>query len=107
MTSFARARWWLPLGLFVLSVTWGYAWVLAKQALAFAPPLAFAAERMTNPSADPLCFSCGVGVEIQRKCPACDCDVSYRSTDKTAVCHGCQRMFEVDGELPYMLGSLS
>ncbi len=45
MTYLARARWWLPLGLFVLSVTWGYTWVLAKQALAFAPPFAFAAER--------------------------------------------------------------
>jgi drug/metabolite transporter (DMT)-like permease len=45
MTSLSRARWLLPLGLFVLSVTWGYTWVLAKQALAFAPPFAFAAER--------------------------------------------------------------
>jgi drug/metabolite transporter (DMT)-like permease len=45
MTSLARARWFLPLGLFVLSVTWGYTWVLAKQALGFAPPFAFAAER--------------------------------------------------------------
>jgi drug/metabolite transporter (DMT)-like permease len=45
MTSLARARWLLPLGLFVLSVTWGYTWVLAKQALGFAPPFAFAAER--------------------------------------------------------------
>lgn len=45
MTSLSRARWLLPLGLFVLSVTWGYTWVLAKQALGFAPPFAFAAER--------------------------------------------------------------
>jgi drug/metabolite transporter (DMT)-like permease len=45
MTSLSRTRWLLPLGLFVLSVTWGYTWVLAKQALAFAPPFAFAAER--------------------------------------------------------------
>jgi drug/metabolite transporter (DMT)-like permease len=40
-----RERWLLPLGLLVLSVTWGYTWVLAKQALSFAPPFAFAAER--------------------------------------------------------------
>ncbi len=40
-----RERWLLPLGLFVLSVTWGYTWVLAKQALGYAPPFAFAAER--------------------------------------------------------------
>ncbi|MGA8863076.1 MAG: EamA family transporter [Gallionella sp.] len=41
----SRERWLLPLGLFILSVTWGYTWVLAKQALEFAPPFAFAAER--------------------------------------------------------------
>ena len=41
----SRDRWLLPLGLFILSVTWGYTWVLAKQALSFAPPFAFAAER--------------------------------------------------------------
>lgn len=40
-----RARWLLPLGLFILSVTWGYTWVVSKQALSFAPPFAFAAER--------------------------------------------------------------
>lgn len=40
-----RERWLLPLGLFILSVTWGYTWVVAKQALAYAPPFAFAAER--------------------------------------------------------------
>lgn len=44
-SSFPRERWLLPLGLFVLSVTWGYTWVVAKQALSFAPPFAFAAER--------------------------------------------------------------
>lgn len=39
-------RRWLPLiALAVLSITWGYTWVLAKQALVFAPPFAFAAER--------------------------------------------------------------
>jgi drug/metabolite transporter (DMT)-like permease len=43
--TFSRDRWLLQLGLFVLSVTWGYTWVLAKQALSFAPPFAFAAER--------------------------------------------------------------
>lgn len=42
-TSLAR---WLPLlALAVLSMTWGYTWVLAKQALFYAPPFAFAAER--------------------------------------------------------------
>jgi drug/metabolite transporter (DMT)-like permease len=40
-----RARWLLPLALLVLSITWGYTWVLAKQALTYAPPFAFAAER--------------------------------------------------------------
>ena len=40
-----RERWLLPLGLFVLSFTWGYTWVVAKQALTYAPPFAFAAER--------------------------------------------------------------
>jgi drug/metabolite transporter (DMT)-like permease len=29
----------------VLSLTWGYTWVVAKQGLAYAPPFAFAAER--------------------------------------------------------------
>ncbi|MFZ2267978.1 MAG: EamA family transporter [Azonexus sp.] len=33
------------LALIVLSLTWGYTWVLAKQGLAYAPPFAFAAER--------------------------------------------------------------
>jgi drug/metabolite transporter (DMT)-like permease len=42
---FPRERWLLPLGLVILSVIWGYAWVLSKQALSFAPPFAFAAER--------------------------------------------------------------
>jgi drug/metabolite transporter (DMT)-like permease len=40
-----RQRWLLPLGLIVLSVTWGYTWILAKLALGYAPPFAFAAER--------------------------------------------------------------
>jgi drug/metabolite transporter (DMT)-like permease len=44
-STFPRERWLLPLGLFILSVTWGYTWVLAKQALDYAPPFAFAAER--------------------------------------------------------------
>jgi len=41
----SRKSWLLPLALFVLSVTWGYTWVIAKQALTYAPPFAFAAER--------------------------------------------------------------
>lgn len=43
MPSFHR---WLPaLALLVLSLTWGYTWVLAKQGLVYATPFAFAAER--------------------------------------------------------------
>ena len=39
-------RRWLPaIALVVLSLTWGYTWVLAKQGLQYAPPFAFAAER--------------------------------------------------------------
>lgn len=39
-------RQWLPaIALAVLSLTWGYTWVLAKQGLVYAPPFAFAAER--------------------------------------------------------------
>ena len=42
----ASLRRFLPLiALAVLSLTWGYTWVLAKQGLIFAPPFAFAAER--------------------------------------------------------------
>ena len=43
--SSSSARWLYPLALFILSLIWGYAWVLAKQALAYAPPFAFGAER--------------------------------------------------------------
>jgi drug/metabolite transporter (DMT)-like permease len=43
--SSSSARWLLPLALFILTVIWGYSWVMAKQALAYAPPFAFAAER--------------------------------------------------------------
>lgn len=40
---------WLPLiALVVLTLIWGYTWVLAKQALAHAPPFAFAAERVVG-----------------------------------------------------------
>ena len=35
----------IRLALIVLSSTWGYTWVLAKQGLLYAPPFAFAAER--------------------------------------------------------------
>jgi len=45
LMSLPSARWLIPLALFVLSITWGYTWVLAKQALEHAPPYAFAAER--------------------------------------------------------------
>ena len=49
MASYRR---WLPaLALLVLSLTWGYTWVLAKQGLAYAPPFAFAAERSLGAAA--------------------------------------------------------
>lgn len=38
-------RWRPALALALLSLTWGYTWVLAKQGLQYAPPFAFAAER--------------------------------------------------------------
>ncbi|MFC5301442.1 DMT family transporter [Azospira restricta] len=41
----SRHRWLPLLALLVLSLTWGYTWILAKQGLAYAPPFAFAAER--------------------------------------------------------------
>jgi len=42
----SSSRRWLPaLALVVLSLAWGYTWVLAKQGLAYAPPFAFVAER--------------------------------------------------------------
>ena len=45
MSASLLKRWQLPLALLVLSLTWGYTWVIAKQALSYAPPFAFAAER--------------------------------------------------------------
>ena len=36
--SDAKARLWAALGIVLLSLLWGYTWVLAKQALDFAPP---------------------------------------------------------------------
>jgi len=41
----SRERWLWPLALVVLSLIWGYSWIFAKQALSYAPPFAFAAER--------------------------------------------------------------
>ncbi|MDH4216904.1 MAG: DMT family transporter, partial [Gallionella sp.] len=41
----SRNRWLLPLAIVALSAIWGYSWVIAKQALDYAPPFAFAAER--------------------------------------------------------------
>jgi drug/metabolite transporter (DMT)-like permease len=37
--------WFPPVALMILSVIWGYTWILAKQALGYSPPFAFAAER--------------------------------------------------------------
>src|SRR5512135_359595 len=45
MTSRSEGRWLPVIALVVLSLIWGYTWVLAKQALAYAPPFAFAAAR--------------------------------------------------------------
>lgn len=48
MTSTPRTRLqpWLPaIAIATLSLIWGYTWVIAKQALAFAPPFALGAER--------------------------------------------------------------
>ena len=45
MPASSRERLLFPLALFSLSAIWGYAWVITKQALAYAPPFAFAAER--------------------------------------------------------------
>lgn len=39
------ARWLVPLALTVLTLVWGYSWVVAKQALSYAPPFAFVAAR--------------------------------------------------------------
>lgn len=39
------SRWWPALSLVLLSLVWGYTWVVAKMGLAYAPPFAFAAER--------------------------------------------------------------
>ena len=46
--SSSRERWQLPLAIAVLSLLWGYTWVIAKQALSYAPPFAFAADRCTG-----------------------------------------------------------
>jgi len=45
MASSSRNTWLPPLALAVLSLIWGYTWVVAKQGLVYAPPFAFAAER--------------------------------------------------------------
>jgi drug/metabolite transporter (DMT)-like permease len=45
MSSSQGGRWRLATALIVLSLAWGYTWVLAKQGLVYAPPFAFAAQR--------------------------------------------------------------
>lgn len=45
MTANPRGAFIAPLALLVLTLIWGYTWVIAKQGLAYAPPFAFAAER--------------------------------------------------------------
>jgi drug/metabolite transporter (DMT)-like permease len=44
-TAKMRHPGWALASIAVLSLIWGYTWVLAKQGLAYAPPFAFAAER--------------------------------------------------------------
>ncbi|MEJ2398781.1 MAG: EamA family transporter [Gammaproteobacteria bacterium] len=39
------SRWWPAVSLVLLSIVWGYTWVVAKIGLSYAPPFAFAAER--------------------------------------------------------------
>lgn len=46
MHAAARARLWAGLGIVVLSLLWGSTWVIAKQALDFAPPFALALMRV-------------------------------------------------------------
>jgi drug/metabolite transporter (DMT)-like permease len=45
MSSSQGDRWRPAIALIVLSLAWGYTWILAKQGLAYAPPFAFAAQR--------------------------------------------------------------
>lgn len=45
MPSAFPGRWLMPLALTLLTLIWGYAWVVAKQALVYAPPFAFVAAR--------------------------------------------------------------
>lgn len=45
MSSTLLSRWLPPLALFALTLIWGYSWVLVKQALAYAPPFSFVAQR--------------------------------------------------------------
>ncbi len=51
MDAAKRGQGWSLLALAVLSLVWGYTWVLAKQGLAYAPPFAFAAERSLGAAA--------------------------------------------------------
>jgi drug/metabolite transporter (DMT)-like permease len=46
MSNLPGLKRWLPaLALVVLSCTWGYTWVLVKQALEYASPFSLAAQR--------------------------------------------------------------
>jgi drug/metabolite transporter (DMT)-like permease len=45
VTTRPGTRWQPAVALIVLSLIWGYTWVLAKQGLTYAPPFAFVAER--------------------------------------------------------------
>ena len=45
MPPIRDGRWRPAIALLVVSLVWGFTWVLTKQALAYAPPFAFAAQR--------------------------------------------------------------
>ncbi len=67
MHSYRR---WLPaIALVVLSLTWGYTWVLAKQGLQYAPPFAFAAERCVGGALSLLIFLKLIGKPLKLVAP--------------------------------------
>jgi drug/metabolite transporter (DMT)-like permease len=66
---FVSARWLLPLALAVLTLIWGYSWVLVKQALAYAPPFAFVAERCVAGGLALLLMVKGMGQPLRLAAP--------------------------------------
>ena len=55
MGAAKRGQGWSLLALAVLSLVWGYTWVLAKQGLAYAPPFAFAGQVAEGGPDAPCC----------------------------------------------------